>query len=152
MTATDIKKLFEFAIQQEYDAYEFYKSASVKVENRGVRKIFEELASEELGHANLLEHYKIDSTLVGKFNELEIDYMIAETQEMPALSLELRPSDAIAIAMKREQLAAELYKAMSVSAVSQIEKQAFESLMLMELNHKHRLENAFVDIGYPEVF
>ena len=152
MTATDIKKLFDFAIQQEFDAYDFYKSAGNKVENRAVKKIFEELAGEELGHANLLEHYKIDSTLVGKFNTLNVDYMIAETQEMPALSLSLKPADAIAIAMKREQLAAELYKAMSSSAVSQIEKQAFDSLMNMELNHKHRLENAFVEIGYPEVF
>ena len=152
MTATDISKLFDFAIQQEIDAYHFYDAAAKKVSNPGVKKIFEELALEEKGHQNLLEHYKIDDALVGKFNALEVDYMIAEANEMPPMSLSMKPAEAIALAMKREQLAAELYRAMSLSAVNQVEKLAFQSLMNMELGHKHRLENAFVDIGYPEVF
>jgi rubrerythrin len=152
MSTTDIQKLFDFAIQQEIEAYKFYAAAAHKVSNPGVKQIFKELAEEEKGHENLLRHYKIDATLVGKFNALKVDYMIAETQEMPALSLDMKPAEAIAIAMKREQLAAELYKALSASAVMESEKRAFESLMVMELHHKHRLENAFVDIGYPEVF
>ncbi|HEY4800130.1 MAG TPA: ferritin family protein, partial [Bacteroidia bacterium] len=66
--------------------------------------------------------------------------------------LNMKPAEAIAVAMKREQLAAELYDALAKSARLKSEKDAFESLKTMELNHKHRLENAFVDIGYPEVF
>ena len=152
MTATDIRFLFDFAIQQEIDAYNFYKAAAEKVTNAGVRQIFEELASEEEGHKSLLEHIRIDETLVGKFNELKVDYMIAEANEMPALTLDLKPAEAIAIAMKREQLAAELYRTMAPSAVNDRERLSFESLENMEMNHKHRLENAYVDIGYPEVF
>jgi rubrerythrin len=152
MTATDIRYLFDFAIQQEIDAYNFYKAAAEKVTNAGVRTIFEELAGEEEGHKNLLENIRIDETLVGKFNELQVDYMIAEANEMPALSIDIKPADAIAIAMKREQLAAELYRAMAYSAVNDRERLSFESLQNMELNHKHRLENLYVNIGYPEVF
>lgn len=152
MTAVDIKHLFDFAIKQEHDAYDFYKGAAEKVSSQAVKQIFEELALEEQGHAHLLEHYKIDETLVGKFNELKVDYLLAETMDSPPLSLEMKPADAIALAMKKEQFAAELYKNMAASAVHAAEKNSFESLMRMELNHKHRLENAFVDIGYPEVF
>jgi len=152
MSSTDIQKLFDFAIQQEIDAFNFYNAAATKVSNPGVKQIFEELAGEEKGHENLLRHYRIDAALVGKFNALEVDYMIAETQEMPELSLNMKPAEAIAVAMKREQLAAELYDALAKSARLKSEKDAFESLKTMELNHKHRLENAFVDIGYPEVF
>lgn len=152
MTATDIRFLFDFAIQQEIDAYEFYKAAAAKVTNQSVRQIFEELATDEEGHKNLLEHIRIDETLVGKFNALEVDYMIAEANEMPTLSLDLKPAEAIAIAMKREQFASELYHTMSLSAVNDRERLSFESLHNMELNHKHRLENLYVDIGFPEVF
>ena len=152
MSTNDIQKLFDFAIQQEIDAFNFYAAAAAKVSNPGVKQIFEDLAREEKGHENLLRHYRIDQTLADKFTALKVDYMIAESQEMPALSLSMKPAEAIALAMKREQLAAELYKSLSVSAVLESEKQAFQSLMTMELNHKHKLENAFVDIGYPEVF
>jgi rubrerythrin len=31
-------------------------------------------------------------------------------------------------------------------------KKHYENLAAMELNHKHRLENMFVDIGYPEAW
>lgn len=152
MTATDIRHLFDFAIQQEHDAFDFYKSAAERVTNPNVKQVFEELALEEKGHANLLEHYRIDQQLVGKFNELQLDYMLAESMEIPPLTLEMKPADAIQLAMKKEQFAAELYRNMALSAKNAAEKNSFESLMKMELNHKHRLENAFVDIGYPEVF
>ena len=64
----------------------------------------------------------------------------------------MKPADAIALAMKKEEEAVKFYQGMA--AVSQDEeiKGKFEYLAGMELIHKNRLENVFVEIGYPEVF
>ncbi len=152
MNFTDINKLIDFAIEQENAAYAFYKAAAEKVTNPGVKQLFEELAQDENGHANLLEMYRRNKALGSIFKTQVIDYKIAETQDMPALSTDMKPADAIAIAMKREQQAAELYRSLAKNANDGTEKEALENLANMEMGHKHKLENAFVDIGYPEVF
>ncbi|MBI4945569.1 MAG: ferritin family protein [Bacteroidetes bacterium] len=148
----NINKLIDFAIEQEHEAFAFYKAAAEKVTNPGVKQIFLELAADENGHANLLEMYKEKKVLGEIFKTQVIDYKISETQGMPALSIALKPSEAIAIAMKKEQEAAELYRAFAANSINSDVKETLENLMNMEMGHKHKLENAFVDIGYPEVF
>ncbi len=152
MNLTDINKLIDFAIEQEHAAYAFYKEASEKVTNPGVKQLFEELAQDENGHANLLEMYRNNNAVGELFKNKVVDYKIAETQDMPPLSTNMKPAEAIAIAMKREQAAAELYHSLANNAIDKKIKEALERLANMELGHKHKLENAFVDIGYPEVF
>jgi rubrerythrin len=152
MNENNINKLIDFAIAQENEAYAFYKAAAGKVSNPGVKQLFLELAEDEYGHANLLEMYRDNKSLSAIFKTQHIDYKIAETQDMPVLSITMKPAEAIAIAMKREQQAAELYRAFAANAVNGSEKEALEDLANMEMGHKHKLENAFVDVGYPEVF
>ncbi|MCX6296901.1 MAG: ferritin family protein [Bacteroidetes bacterium] len=152
MNTTDINKLIDFAIEQENAAYAFYKAASEKVTNPGVKQLFLELAQDENGHANLLEMYRKNKAIAELFKNKVVDYKIAETQDMPELSINMKPAEAIAIAMKREQAAAELYHTLANNAIDENVKEALEELANMEMGHKHKLENAFVDIGYPEVF
>ena len=152
MNETDINKLIDFAIAQEHAAFEFYNAAYEKVTNPGVKQLFRELAQDENGHANLLEMYRRNKTVAELFRSQVVDYKIAETQDMPELSINMKPADAIAIAMKREQQAAELYRSLANNAIDKNVKEALESLANMEMGHKHKLENAFVGIGYPEVF
>ena len=149
---TNINKLIDFAIEQEHEAYNFYKSAAEKVANPGVKKTFQDLAEEEHGHANLLEMYKKNKTISEIFKRQTVDYKITETQDMPALSILMKPAEAIAIAMKRELQAADLYRVLAANAANETEKEALLDLANMEMGHKHRLENIFVEIGYPEVF
>lgn len=152
MNLTDINKLIDFAIAQEHEAYSFYKTASEKMTNPGVKQLFLELAQDEKGHANLLERYRQNKAIEELFKAQVIDYKIAETQDMPELSINMKPAEAITIAMKREQQAAELYRSLANNAINQTEREVLENLANMEMGHKHKLENAFVDIGYPEVF
>jgi rubrerythrin len=152
MNENDFNKLIDFAIDQENQAFAFYTSAAEKVSNPGVKKIFKELAQDENGHANLLEMWRNNKALAAVFKIEALDYKIAETQDMPELSLALSQAEAIAIAMKKEQMAAELYKSLAANAVGENEREALENLSRMEMGHKHKLENIFVEIGYPEVF
>ena len=152
MEENNINKLIDFAIEQEHEAYAFYKAAAEKVTNPGVKQLFLELAEDENGHSDLLERYKENKALSALFKTQNIDYKIAETQDMPALSLTMKPAEAIAIAMKKELQAAELYRALADKVINPIEKKELENLANMEMGHKHKLENAFINIGYPEVF
>ncbi len=152
MIETNVNKLIDFAIEQEYEAYNFYKAASEKVANPGVKKIFHELAQEEQGHASLLEMYKKNEIIADIFKCQTIDYKITETQDMPSLSILMKPSEAIVIAMKRELQSADLYRVLASNTIRDKEKEALLNLANMEMGHKHRLENIFVEIGYPEVF
>jgi rubrerythrin len=87
-----------------------------------------------------------------KFAAPPSDFKIAEATELPVLSFDAKPADAIALAMKKEQQAVEFYRALAQTALDNGLKQVLESLATMELGHKHRLETIFVDIGYPEAF
>ncbi|MDP1726559.1 MAG: ferritin family protein [Bacteroidota bacterium] len=152
MNENELNKLIDFAIDQENQANAFYTAAAQQVTNPGVRKIFQELADDENGHANLLEMYKNNKALGEIFKIQTIDYKITETQDTPELSLTMKPSEAIAIAMKKELQAAELYRALAANAINDSEKETLLNLSNMEMGHKHKLENIFVEIGYPEVF
>lgn len=152
MNLTNINKLIDFAIEQEHQADEFYTAAAKIATNPAVKQLFLELAQDEQGHANLLEMYKKNNDLGAIFKSQVVDYKISETQDMPDLSISMKPSEAIAVAMKKEQQAAELYRSLASNAIDIHEKEALENLANMEMGHKHKLENAFVDVGYPEVF
>ncbi len=83
---------------------------------------------------------------------MPVDYRVAEATETPLLSMEMKPSEAIALAMKKEQESAEFYLKLAKSAVDSKLQEIFRGLVNMELGHKTRIEELFVDIGYPEVW
>jgi rubrerythrin len=152
MNSDEIDELFSVAIGREIEANEFYKAVAKRVRNPAVAEIFSDLAREEHGHMEVLEKYKHDPTLEMKIQAPVSDFKIAESMNLPRLSPDAKPADAIALAMKKEQQAVEFYRALALRSSDSALKQVLDNLANMELVHKHRLENAFVEIGYPEVF
>lgn len=151
MEQQQYEALLEIAISREVEAYEFYRKVSERAQNVEVKGVFAELSQEELGHKNLLTQFKNDPAKVMQIQAPQ-DYKVAEATELPALSAKMKPADAIALAMKKEQQAVEFYRALEQNAKEPEMKAAFANLANMELGHKHRLENVFVQIGYPEAF
>jgi rubrerythrin len=146
-----LAKLFEIAIGREIEAYKFYKDVADRVADSGVKAIFERLAGDEKGHEEALWKFKVDATALMKFKVVP-DYKIAEAVELPPVTAEMRPADAIALAMKKELQAAELYRSLADAAADDATARVYASLSQMELGHKHRLESLYVDIGYPEAW
>jgi rubrerythrin len=72
--------------------------------------------------------------------------------EAPELTLAMKPQDAIALAMKKEQDAMEHYTQLADACTEQDQKKVFLELAAMVRGHKNKMEAAFVDIGYPEVW
>lgn len=152
MDPLEFDQLFATATAREMEAYEFYSAAAQRVRDAAVREVFGQLASEEMGHYELLERFRADPTRPLRMKAPAQDWKVAESEELPALSIDMKPRDAIALAMKKEQQAVEFYRALATTAADLATQEIFENLANMELGHKHRLEEIFIDIGYPEVF
>jgi len=151
MAMTDIKSILEAAIGREEEAFRFYADVADRMTNPAVKEIFGQLSQDELGHKTFLQAALKDDQIIAKL-PVPADYKVAEATEEPALSIDMKPADALALAMKREQESAEFYRGLAQSASDATLGAMFENLALMELGHKTRLEHMFVDIGYPEVF
>jgi len=152
MEVTEIRRIFGIAIEREIEANEFYAKAAKVAKDPSVRAIFEELAKDELGHMEMLEGFLDDPTLPMKMVKPTADYHVAEETELPKLSVDMKPADAIALAMKKEQQAYEAYQKLAAQCTDPSLKVILENFANMELQHKTSLEAAFVDIGYPESF
>jgi rubrerythrin len=151
MGQSDFELVFQKAAAREAEAYRFYSDVAEKTANESVKAIFLDLARQEKGHEELMWKFKGDSTMELKF-QAPPDYKVAETVADPEPTADMKPSDAIALAMKREQRSMEFYRDLAGACTDSELKKIFNGLANMEAGHKHRLENLFVDIGYPEVW
>lgn len=66
MDVKDLFAIFKTAIDNERDAYDFYRTAAAGASDPETRELFEELADTELGHERKLE--KRYRELKGKYS------------------------------------------------------------------------------------
>ncbi|MBU1121784.1 MAG: ferritin family protein [Candidatus Omnitrophota bacterium] len=152
MDKLELDQIFSLAISREIEAYEFYGKVSASVDNIEVKKVFDQLAKEEMEHQTILEKLKADPQSSMNLNTHLQDYKVAEATELPRLSTDMKPVEAIKLAMKKEQISVEFYLSLWEKATDPEIKKIFSRLRDMEMAHKQQLENIFVEIGYPEVF
>jgi rubrerythrin len=151
MAQPSINALLAVAIKREEEAFAFYSGVKDRMENPAIRDAFAQLAQDELGHKQFLLKCKEDPNLLSKLSAPP-DYRVAEATPEPELSIRMKPAEAIALAMKKEQHAADFYRGLAAQASDPVYRDMLNGLSRMELNHKSKLESLFVDIGYPEVF
>jgi len=150
MQAEEYKKIIAGAVANEIEAYEFYQGVSEKVEDGSMKAIFKELANEEKKHKNSLEGFL--SNLKPMRFDAKKDYKISETVEKPRLSVDMKPSDAIALAMKNEEEAMNMYTELANCSSDQKQKEVFQALARMEQGHKARLEDMYTGMAFPEAW
>lgn len=143
--------IIETAIRREIEAYEFYRAVADKTTDAAVKEIFATLAQEEQAHREFLRNCLDDTNILKKL-PVPPDYKVAEAAAEPDLSPSMKPAEAIALAMKKEQSSYELYTRLAEHAADPAYKEIFAGLAKMELQHKTQLEDLYVNIGYPEVF
>jgi rubrerythrin len=146
-----IDTILRDAIKNEDEAHAFYLAVAQRTADAYLRQVFSQMAADELGHRQFLETCLADPTLLAKVPGV-VDTKVSEATPDPKLSAGMKPADAIALAMKKEQRAAEEYRRMAAAATSADYRRAFENLSLMELGHKAKMEEAYVNVGYPETF
>lgn len=150
MNAEDYKKVITMAVENEIEAYDFYKAAGEKVSDSNLKSIFNDLANEEKQHRDFLQGLLTQAKPM-KFDEGK-DYKISETVDKPKLSISMSPADAIGLAMKNEEEAMQMYSDLAKASADKEQKDMFDSLARMEKGHKVKLEGLYTDMAYPEVW
>jgi rubrerythrin len=145
------KEIIKEAIANEVEAKKFYEDAAATLKDPYLKKLFASLAEEEKKHRDILTKIYTSNTIDHYFSETR-DYKIAETVDEPELSMEMKPADAFALAMKKEEEAMKQYAEMADLCGDDEKRQVFLDLAAMERDHKLKMETAFTDIGYPEVW
>jgi rubrerythrin len=151
MNLEQYKQIIEFAIVGEKEAQEFYTAAAYKVNDPYLKQMFEQFAQDEKGHEKILKGILSKDAIGLYFNEGE-DYKVSETVDAPKLTTDMNPADAIALAMKKEEEAMKQYNDLAEACKDPGQKTVFLDLAAMERAHKLKMEKAFVDIGYTEVW
>jgi rubrerythrin len=151
MTREEYKAILTIAIANEVESYEFYKRVSEIVADAYIKRLFGEFAVEELGHQRLLEGFLARDIKDMHFDE-SADYKVSETVNTPTLTLEMKPADALALVMKNEEDAMNMYAAFAAASSDQSQKKMFHDLSIMEKGHKTKIENYYVNVAFPEVW
>lgn len=152
MKTAEFERILDLGITREKEAHRFYQEVVEKIQDKALKQIFQDLADQELGHKIMLENFKVNPDIQVKMSTPAVDFGLAETVELPELSTEMSPAEALALAMKKEQQAVEFYRYLA-SYTNDLEvKNLILEMANMELNHKQMLENAYTDVAYVEAF
>lgn len=147
----DYQEILADAIENEVEAAEFYQGVCDKTGDAQLKAIFKDLAEEERKHKLLLEAFSKNEAKPMKFKD-QPNFKVAEAVETPRLSMTMKPVDAVALAMKKEQEAMEMYKMFAEASDDPQQKETFENLSRMEQGHKANLENMYNNMAFPEVW
>ena len=148
--STELEAIIQSAISQEELSHDFYKRLAGLVSQPETKNTLEYLAQEELEHKTFLQSCFTlrGCTLVGEPQNVHL----AEMLDVPAISSEMSPKEALAIAAKREEGAYRFYQALA-DLQPPGEVQAFLNHMAkVELQHKEKVEYLYDNAAFPEVW
>jgi erythrin-vacuolar iron transport family protein len=152
MDAEQYKTVIKKAIAGETEAKEFYLKVSQRIKDSYLQELFLGFSKEEENHekilAELLEAGKIEKASYGDAPE----FKVSETIELPQVTDDMNLKDAIGLAMKTEEMAVIKYQKLANDCNDPELKSVFNNLAAMEKDHKLKMENAFVEVAYPEVW
>lgn len=136
-------------IEAEFKACEFYERLAANTSDPVARKVLRELVEEEAAHAAELEDLAqrlVDGPLPEIAEERTGDI---EIQPHWAEVTEIRPEDALRLAIESENHAALMYSALADSVTGEL-AEFFELLSEKELSHASRLRALLPRKGKPE--
>jgi len=134
------KEILEFAIAREMEAYHFYMALAERAASPQMRKVFEDLAQEELGHKEKLELevMKTGQTVPAapKFNISEHEYILSDNQ----LQLDMDYKDMLLLGIKKEEDSFRIYIDMIPQVQDKESREVLLGLAEEEVKHKLRFE------------
>jgi len=151
MNRAQYEKILADAIQSEIDSQRFYRYVASRMQDDYLKAMFSGFVSEEKKHEQILNGFRSSIPATLPFEETR-NYHVAETVERPEVSPDMTPADAFALAMKKETEAMDRYTGLAEGCTDPEQKRIFLDLAAMEREHKLKMENAFVDVGYPEAW
>ncbi len=146
MNFASVDEILNFAIDREKEAVTFYSDLSKKETTTSIKETFKELAQEEAKHVKLLTGFTknkaaIDSYEVKEIADLKISDYLTDIEYSEGMVME----DIITLAMKREEMAAKLYKELEHKTGDQEAVKLFRLLFQEESEHKLKFEQMYDD-------
>ena len=152
MNLEQYRQVISDAIQSEIDTKTFYEKVSQGIKDNYLKGLFLNFAKEEGKHEQILTRVLNQEQVTTAHFNCDKDFKVAETVEMPEVTPDMDLKNAIALAMKNEEVAMKKYTALADNCEDPELKQVFADLASMERNHKFKMEESFVDVAYPEVW
>lgn len=149
--ALTVKQVLHKAIQKEIEAQELYHHLSQAVTDDVARDMFRQLSRVEKKHEALLRKYLRGELGEGGLKgEQVLDYRIAEHLEQPPIKPEMKLDEVLLLAANRERASHELYLGLAAEHPRGDIKTLFEELASQELEHKHRVEDLYTEVAFPQ--
>ena len=148
---TTLKAILDMAIQKEIEAQELYRRLYWKVVEDAAKTMFLELSKVEKKHENLLRDYAEGKLQEGALkSDHVLDYRIAEKLDQPPISPDMELKDVLLLAANREKASQEFYVSLAAAHPPGDIKKLLEELASQELGHKHRVEDLYTEVAFPQ--
>jgi rubrerythrin len=134
-----IGEILDFAIADEIEAHDFYIALAGRMVKAEMKKVFEQFATEELGHKMKLEAVKAGELVLDAEEEppgLNIAEYAVDVEPQPDMSY----LEALLLAMKKEKAAYRLYVDLAAAELAEELTNMFLALAAEEAKHKLRFE------------
>jgi rubrerythrin len=136
----------------ELDGKKYYEELYEKTSNKGLKKIFEMLAQDELKHYNTIKNFKKNKEIYVKSQSLRnsnnmFTEMLSSSDDFPVDNSNI---EAYNHACGLEDESIKTYQKYKEEASSEEEKIVFDKLILEEKNHKLILENVIEFVTAPD--
>jgi len=147
----ELTELLDSAIYKEIAAQATYEAAERQSQDPAVKKLLQELAKEEQGHAQRLKKLKEEGPTKREGDKeqvpnLKLSEYLTGGDRLEGAGLQ----ETLIFAMKREQQAVEFYSRMMSLMREETAKNLCADLTQEELRHKLRLEKLYDDLFYGE--
>lgn len=151
MDNREFDRIMDRVIEAEAEACKFYYDAAEKVTDPAVKQLFSEFASEESLSKKQLEELKANEVHDFDFDGAP-DFKVSETVDLPSLSADMKPTDAIALAMKKEEEAMKSYFYLASLSCDPEKQRIYHELAQIGEKHKARMEALYTNTAFPEVW
>lgn len=137
------QEILEFAISKEVEAYHFYLALSRRVKTEQMRKVFEDLAQEELEHkARLeLEIIKTGKTVAEELPPAGPDSEYIISDEPSQLDMDFK--DVLMLGMEKEEAAFRTYVNLLARVHDEESREVLLAIAEEEVKHKLRFETEY---------
>jgi rubrerythrin len=143
--------IIDKAIEKEIEAQNMYRELGEASTEAAAKDMFRQLTAVEKKHEDLLRRYLAgDLGEAGLKKDAVLDYRIAEHFNAPEVTPGMALADVLLLAANRERASHELYAALAAAQPEGTARQLFEDLAAQELDHKHRMEDYYTDVAFPQ--
>lgn len=146
-----LSEVLEKAIQREEEAYLFYMDMVDKIEDKSVKDTIEWIGNEERKHKAFLVKYREGQSGPDSLGMKDVvDYKIAEHQEEPEISKEMRSEEVFLVASHREFNSYKFYSELAAIHPSGETKEMLLKMANEELKHKEKMEYLYSNTAFPQ--